>query len=587
MRIDHMKKYLITWYGISDFKASLGIEQTKSPILGALLAEDYTDVIILSFSKAHTNLSEFKSKIVEINLLTPTERQQLIDLFLHTEEANQYFNQWLKKELLNANQSVDVHFQSILLTHHNDTKGIYEAANQTLNRIATFEGEKTITFYLNSGTPVMDFIWALSTSRYPTLKQRLITSSQPDKALETIILPNEWIEGHGGHTQRNRNRSHQFDTIFHLFSEQRLPILLGIIQFSSKKHIFLNTQKYPADVMKQFLDEKTAYEQITINPYDPKNISVSIIEIVSKMPPNAKIGFNLTCGTKLMYSGALDACHKVNAIPFYFDILNHRLIYLDHFNSVESKLITSVATFIKLHKNNLLISKNGDHTAISGPSMTSASRKNLTHTLWQNRYKIASFYKKLSHYNDGFYPFKEGDKDKDIDLELDSHQKVQVKIKNQRFEFDKWPDFAKYISGGWLEEYVFTKLKPFVNSGVIKDLRIGLEVSFKEDHLTPSSSSSSTQANEFLGETYQEFDITFTDGRRLYIIECKAGKVTSEHVMKLQNIIRDFGGIDGVGILVSCFSIENEIIKNKLKDARIAHVIANDQLLNQFKEILK
>jgi hypothetical protein len=428
----------------------------------------------------------------------------------------------------------------------------------------------------------MDFIWALSTSRYPTLKKRLISSSQPDQPLETIILPNE---RHDHSIQRSINKSHEFDVIFQLFSEQRLPILLGIIQFSSKKHIFVNTQKYPADVMKQFLDENTAYEQITINPYDPKNISDSIIELVSKMPPNAKIGFNLTCGTKLMYSGALDACRKVNAIPFYFDILNHRLIYLDHFNSVESKLIPSVETFIKLHKNNLLISKNGDYTKISRPSITSDNRKNLTNILWQNRYKIASLYKELSSYNDTFRAFKI--EKKDIYIELDSNHKVWVEIKNQRFEFDHWPDFAKYISGGWLEEYVFIKLKPFLDAGVIKDLRIGLEVSFKEDHLMSSSSNASTQANELLGETYQEFDITFTDGRRLYIIECKAGKVTSEYVMKLQNIVRDFGGIDGVGILVSCFPIENEIVKKKMKDAKISHVIPNEQLLSQLKDIFK
>ena len=77
------------------------------------------------------------------------------------------------------------------------------------------------------------------------------------------------------------------------------------------------------------------------------------------------------------------------------------------------------------------------------------------------------------------------------------------------------------------------KLQPLVEAGLIMDMRIGLTVSFKEDGTDKSSSSFGELSNLF-GDTYQELDITFTDGRRLYVIECKAGKVISEHIMKLQ-----------------------------------------------------
>ena len=42
-----MKKFLLTWYGITDFRASLGFENTDGPIAGALAGESYSDVIIL------------------------------------------------------------------------------------------------------------------------------------------------------------------------------------------------------------------------------------------------------------------------------------------------------------------------------------------------------------------------------------------------------------------------------------------------------------------------------------------------------------------------------------------------------------
>lgn len=35
-----MKKYLLTWYGITDLRAGLGLKKSTGPVLGALLAED-------------------------------------------------------------------------------------------------------------------------------------------------------------------------------------------------------------------------------------------------------------------------------------------------------------------------------------------------------------------------------------------------------------------------------------------------------------------------------------------------------------------------------------------------------------------
>ena len=46
-----MKKFLLTWYGLTDFRASLGFENTIGPIAGALEAEDYCEVVILCYTR--------------------------------------------------------------------------------------------------------------------------------------------------------------------------------------------------------------------------------------------------------------------------------------------------------------------------------------------------------------------------------------------------------------------------------------------------------------------------------------------------------------------------------------------------------
>ncbi|RCU03810.1 DUF1887 domain-containing protein, partial [Acinetobacter baumannii] len=85
-----------------------------------------------------------------------------------------------------------------------------------------------------------------------------------------------------------------------------------------------------ADVMKPFLGE-AEYGEIAVDPYDPDNVRSTILEQIADMPAEAKIGFNLPGGTKLMYAGALAACRKVNATPFYFDFSKKPVINLNSF----------------------------------------------------------------------------------------------------------------------------------------------------------------------------------------------------------------------------------------------------------------
>ncbi|AJD46935.1 hypothetical protein S7S_02565 [Isoalcanivorax pacificus W11-5] len=580
-----MNKYLMTWYGITDFRASIGLEQTTGPVLGALLAEDYTDVVILGFThpdKTANRKDGFQQKIENTDGSDPAAAREIIDLFSNSVEAHNHFTQWLEKQLRDAGKKVNVHFHPVGLKHLNDTEGIYEAATQSLNTVAASEGEKLVTLYLSPGTPVMAFVWAFAALRHPTLKKRLIASSQPGRPPERIALPNEWLEWHGRQVRTTDAEPDQYDAIFHLFGEQRVPNLLGVIQFSSRKHIFVNSAQFPADVMKQFLGE-AEYGEIAVDPYDPENVRTTILDLIAKMPADAKIGFNLTGGTKLMYAGALAACRKVNATPFYFNSRNNQVVYLNDFKTVETKLIPSVETFIQLNGNNLFISKAGHWADI--PDIESPDRKNLTNELWQARSKISRLYRELSRYNDSFQPFELHNGDIYAKLSKDKSAKISVGTKH--FEFKDWPDFAQYLSGGWFEEYTFMKLQPLVDVGLIKDMRIGLEVSFKEDVADKSSSSFSAQLSSLFGDTYQELDITFTDGRRLYVIECKAGNVNSEHVMKLQNIVRYFGGIEGRAVLASCFYPKNKVVRKKIDDSKNLQLVSGNNLFRQLEEMIQ
>jgi hypothetical protein len=91
-------------------------------------------------------------------------------------------------------------------------------------------------------------------------------------------------------------------------------------------------------------------------------------------------------------------------------------------------------------------------------------------------------------------------------------------------------------------------------------LRLNLKLNLKQEN---------ARSHSIRGAEYNELDITFTDGYSLYIVECKAGFVKQEHVMKLQNLVRFYGGIEGRGILACCTTPKSDSAQKKIKDARL------------------
>lgn len=563
-----MKKVLMTWYGITDLKSSLGLEYTDGPILGALESEDYTDVLILGYTnkeKKETSIDNFDSDLSnakdDFKSNSPKDVWTFINKYSNTEISHNHYIKWLKSKLNESGKKTDVIFHPVELEHLNDTEGIYEIETKALNIVASYNKEKEVYFFLSPGTPVMAFTWAFVALQHPNLKKHLIASPILHKAPEIIKLPEEWLEWHSRSLDSLDNNECDFDMIFHLFGEQRMPSLLGIKQFKSKKHVFVNTSQYPAKVMKNFLINE-AFDELYVDPFNPIDVNDKILAYLKKYDQNLKIGFNLTGGTKLMYAGALSSCKKINATPFYFDGVNNKVIFLNNFKSSPTIDIDSVETFLKLHGNELNISNKGLWDEI--PDIKLIGRDELTKNLWKNRRDIASLYKRI-------YPFVEEDKafdiaNKKIQIKYDKNKNVTINLNDNHFSFENWSSFGKYIMGGWFEEFVYLQLCPLLELGVIKDLRIGLEVSFKEKE-------SNKKLNGFhnlkriSNNTYQEFDLIFTDGKKLYIIECKAGSIKTEYIMKLQNIIRYFGGIEARGILAACFQPNHQVVKKKIEDS--------------------
>lgn len=573
-----MKTFLLTWYGITDFRASLGFDNTDGPIAGALAGASYSDVVILGYTRADKDSNELveaqKTFALELASIRNMGQQddwkatgQFVSKFANTTVAHEYFEAWLKKKVAALGCDASIRLKSERLYRLNDTEGIYAGAMRTLDEVEGEPGEKFVTLYLSPGTPVMAFVWALAALGFPELKKRLLASSVIGKAPEVIALPSEWLDRHGAKQAVIRDISHGFDVTFHLFGEQRMPALLSIRQFESADHIFVNSKDYPATCMRAFIGSRDLHE-FPVDPWDDRAVHKKITELAKKFPEKTRIGINLTGGTKLMFAGALSAARELGAVPFYFDSKNRRVTFIDSVRREKIRQIDSIETFLRL---------NSDELEIAGSSVMneiSPNRQLLTKTLWIHRDKVRRFYRELADYNDTFKPFeicRDG-----FNFKLDDMETASVQGYGLDQVFEKWPDFAKYLSGGWFEEFVYFQCKPYEDAGVIQDLRINVKLDLNSGEAKGYSS---------FGAKYNELDITFTDGYSLYIVECKAGNVTQEQVMKLQNLVRFYGGSEGRGIVACCVPPNTDSVKKKIKDAKLT-LWAGASLSEQIKIVM-
>ncbi|WP_413674425.1 Card1-like endonuclease domain-containing protein [Massilia cellulosiltytica] len=558
-----MKKFLLTWYGITDFRASLGFENTEGPIAGALAAEAYSDVVVLCYTRIDEPADEaeaqasFDTALAAIHAAGQHQdwkvTGEFVSRFANTPAAHAHFANWLKGKVEAAGGQTDIWFKSEKLRELNDTEGIYACAMRALDFAAKASGEKLVTLYLSPGTPVMAFVWSLAALRYPDLKKRLIVSPVIGKPPEAISLPAEWLERHNASQTAARGVTDGFDVTFHLFGEQRMPSLLGIRQFESKKHVFVNSKEYPATCIKAFLDGRP-FEELPVSPWDARAVHEKILHHAKPFAANARIGINLTGGTKMMFTGALSAARALGAVPFYFDSRNRRVTYVDSHFQETVRPIDSVEDFLLLNGDGLKVAERGV------PSALPVDRHRLTDMLWKNHTKIARCYRKLREWNDAFKPFVFENEHFYFELRKDASAVVRGFGLDLRFQH--WPDFAKYLTGGWFEEYVYAQFKPYADKGVIKDLRINVRLQLDHERAPERLRADSA--------SYNELDVVFTDGYSLYIVECKAGDVTQEQVMKLQNLVRFYGGVEGRGILASCFPPSTDAVRKKVADARLS-----------------
>lgn len=149
--------------------------------------------------------------------------------------------------------------------------------------------------------------------------------------------------------------------------------------------------------------------------------------------------------------------------------------------------------------------------------------------------------------------------------QLLTQDKDQISFRSEEARF--------FANGGWLEEYINSKLNELKRDGLLQDSsQLNLKV-------------------QYLSKTENEIDVAFMANNKLHLVECKtkrltgtyAGSAGTESLYKLDSI-RDLGGLGTKSMLVSYRPLGNADAQ-RAKDLNIK-VIQGEQIHNM-KEALR
>lgn len=547
------KHYLLTWYGITDMRAALGFEPSEGPVAGALRTGKYTDVIVLGYTNPDKPQDAFSGAIrKEWEILHalpskdrqayPREKAQLIvDAVCNTGTGHAIFQEHLQS----ANLPVNIRFVPQVLSHLNDARGIELAARKALQLALADEAEKDITCFLSPGTPVMAYTWATVSRANPNLRIRVIASSDPRNPPEEIDLPKDVMSP--SVDAKSKILPASFDVIIHLLgTDTNIPQYFSIVHLPAPRHWFITSaESDKTKALRRLLPGGGTMETKIVDAFVPAHTQNAIESIVRSLPPTATIGINLTGGTKLMFAGGLNACNEFpNTEPFYFDIKQHNITFIRTGKSVRFKGVFSIDGFFTASGYDIITEGYWEDNPVR------EARKELTSKLWEKRDLIRNLYqsKEYRAYNPPYGkpnpPFRFSASRISATLEGDHASLV---MDGESLQVPDCTDFGTYIGGGWLEEYVYLQLLPLMDAGQIHDLRTGVEIfpagQPPRDGQMPCA----------------EFDCAFTDGNRLFIVECKTCPITQAHIQKLENNLKSYGGITARGMLISIHPLPQEL----------------------------
>ena len=116
----------------------------------------------------------------------------------------------------------------------------------------------------------------------------------------------------------------------------------------------------------------------------------------------------------------------------------------------------------------------------------------------------------------------------------------------------------KFLAGTWLEYYTYNRLKQHLD----------MHPEIQKIVQNPQAQVAESKESE------QEFDLLYTDGYTLVIVECKTRPIVQDDIQKLENQVRNYAGsLLGRGALVTSLpkeKVAKPVTENRIRNSSIS-----------------
>ncbi len=384
----------------------------------------------------------------------------------------------------------------------------------------------------------------------------------------------------------------KFDIHICTISKEAAANLLPILEenFKPKKAVFLissemaNEANYLAEAFKR-KNVEVEYCYLKSNVFDYESLDNELYDIFSQYM-GENIAINITGGTKPQAISAMNNSTLLECPIFYVDSNTNRVFFLSKDDkpfdlNVKFDLDTYLTAYGYKIIGKEVTTKTGDWKKIG-----------------------ESFIQKISQYKD-VVPLlnKHATKAKNgvlkssldaVDLKVNAFLRLLDELKYAYDDFIEFADNTIYfknegtrffLNGGWLEDYVFSRLNKLKQDNIIDDIACNVKAVSPDFDLKKSE-----KAKENKG-LMNEFDLAFIAKNRLHIIECKTSKMDKEEGVAGDNILykletlKDYGGLMTQKCLVSYIKVPDSV-KQRAEQLKIKIIEGNEiqQINNKIQE---
>lgn len=341
------------------------------------------------------------------------------------------------------------------------------------------------------------------------------------------------------------------DRIALLVSDELAPKLPGFLE---TLHI-AGWQQDQIDCFEHMPDQ--GYEQII-------NLVEQLGSQLKQQHPAATLSVNLTGGNKLMSLGTMMALDTDNNALFYTDTKHQQIEFLDH-NHMDVEPMQAVLNLPLCLKAAGLTLRN-QQDADTAWIERAIQRKKATKYLADHADELAGLISQLNYnyandnqqeYSSRSFNLKNNPKGPWL-IALQELQ--QAGVLDWGDNTSHWrpaqEDTARYLSGGWLEEYAWHCAR---DAGLDSE-HLGISVVITDD--------SNRKA-----DIRNEGDVMLVANNRLLLIECKTGNLTrdgkdQDTINKLAILADKTGGIMAEGLLISSQPLERETREKRTVNSR-------------------